>query len=168
MSAMQAGVHGLHRHAARAHALYVRSTRSYLARVPPRRQHEEFGGTIEFVTKQVARLPPSRSGRYPRTRFPPRGRCTTRTSKPTRCSRTRARKASATTIPTTRRAGERTKSRDKGRLTTRCPPVAGVIGRATGAVAIEVVPNADRASLLPFIEMTTQRDATIYTDEAGA
>jgi len=48
------------------------------------------------------------------------------------------------------------------------PPIAGVIGRATGAAAIEVVPNADRASLLPFVEEHTRRDATVYTDEAGA
>jgi transposase len=43
-----------------------------------------------------------------------------------------------------------------------------VIGRATGAVVVEVVPNADRASLLSLVEETTQRDATSYTDEAGA
>jgi transposase len=48
------------------------------------------------------------------------------------------------------------------------PPVAGAIGRATGAVVLEVVSNADRASLLSFVEEATQRDATVYTDEAGA
>jgi transposase len=48
------------------------------------------------------------------------------------------------------------------------PPVAGAIGRATGAVVLEVVSNADRASLLSFVEEATQRDATVDTDEAGA
>ena len=45
------------------------------------------------------------------------------------------------------------------------PPVAGVVGRDSGQVRLQVVEHSDRATLQPFVEQTTGAEATVYTDE---
>ena len=45
------------------------------------------------------------------------------------------------------------------------PPVVGVIGRATGAVALLVAGDSTRATLHAFVVASTRADATVDTDE---
>lgn len=45
------------------------------------------------------------------------------------------------------------------------PPVAGVVGRESGAIRLEVCHHSDRATLQPFVEERTSDTATVYTDE---
>ena len=46
--------------------------------------------------------------------------------------------------------------------------VAGVKDRATGHVSAAVVPATNAATLVPFLEKRTAREATVYTDEHPA
>ena len=45
------------------------------------------------------------------------------------------------------------------------PPLVGVIGRTTGAVALEMVEDSTRKTLETFVVEKTQRDAVVNTDE---
>lgn len=48
------------------------------------------------------------------------------------------------------------------------PPVAGVVGRESGQVRLQVVKHTDRETLQPFVEHATAATATVYTDEWNA
>ena len=48
------------------------------------------------------------------------------------------------------------------------PPIVGVIGRVTGAVALEMVEDSTHRTLEAFVVEKTQRDAIINTDEWSA
>jgi transposase len=45
------------------------------------------------------------------------------------------------------------------------PPVAGVVGRESGAIGLQVCRHSDRQTLQPFVEEHTRDDAAVYTDE---
>jgi transposase len=45
------------------------------------------------------------------------------------------------------------------------PPVAGVVGRESGAIGLQVCHHSDRQTLQPFVEKHTRDDAAVYTDE---
>jgi transposase len=45
------------------------------------------------------------------------------------------------------------------------PPVAGVFGRESGQVRLEVLERTDRQTLQPFVEGATRPGATVNTDE---
>jgi transposase len=44
------------------------------------------------------------------------------------------------------------------------PPVAGVVGRESGVIGLQVCQHSDRQTLQPFVEAHTRDDATVYTD----
>jgi transposase-like protein len=48
------------------------------------------------------------------------------------------------------------------------PPIAGVIGRDSRELQMEVVHNPNRPTLQGFVERTTLPESTIYTDESYA
>jgi transposase-like protein len=45
------------------------------------------------------------------------------------------------------------------------PPVAGVVGRESGTLGLQVCHHSDRKTLQPFVEEHTRDDAAVYTDE---
>jgi len=45
------------------------------------------------------------------------------------------------------------------------PPVAGVVGRESGLLGMQVCHHSDRQTLQPFVEDHTREDATVNTDE---
>lgn len=45
------------------------------------------------------------------------------------------------------------------------PPVAGVVGRETGQIRLEVLERTDRETLQPFVERATRPDAVVNTDD---
>ncbi len=93
--------------------------------------------------------------------------CRTGTSRPTRRTRTRGKKAPRTPTPATRRGGGRINvghgTRDNDRV-----PIAGAVGRQSGRLALEVVRRPNRAELVDdFVLPTTAAGSTVYTDEWG-
>ncbi len=44
-------------------------------------------------------------------------------------------------------------------------PLAGVVGRESGQIRLQVCHHSDRATLQPFVEAHTRSDATVNTDE---
>ena len=44
-------------------------------------------------------------------------------------------------------------------------PIAGVVGRESGQIRLQVCRQSDRATLQPFVEAQTQPGATVNTDE---
>jgi transposase len=64
--------------------------------------------------------------------------------------------------PPRRRAHQR---RGHGTHDNDRPPVAGVFGRESGQVRLEVLPRTDRKSLQPFVAGASRPDATVNTDE---
>jgi transposase len=48
------------------------------------------------------------------------------------------------------------------------PPIAGVVGRVSGQIRLEVCANSNGDTLLPIVEDTTKPNATVNTDEWGA
>jgi transposase len=64
--------------------------------------------------------------------------------------------------PPRRRANKR---RGHGTFASDRPPIAGVVGRASGQVRLRVVGNADRATLEEGVEGATLEGTTVYTDE---
>lgn len=67
--------------------------------------------------------------------------------------------------PPRRRANAR---RGLGTFATDRPPVGGVVGRQTGQLRLQVLPNADRRSTEQLVGTATTTQATVYTDEATA
>jgi transposase len=45
------------------------------------------------------------------------------------------------------------------------PPIAGVVGRSSHHIRLQVCEHSDRATLQPFVESHTRDDATVNTDE---
>ncbi len=45
------------------------------------------------------------------------------------------------------------------------PPVAGVVGRESGTIGLQVCRHSDRQTRQPFVEEHTRDDAAVYTDE---
>ncbi len=45
------------------------------------------------------------------------------------------------------------------------PPIAGVVGRESGAIRLQVCHHSDRETLQPFVEAMTQPAAVVNTDE---
>jgi transposase-like protein len=64
--------------------------------------------------------------------------------------------------PPRRRAN---KVRGHGNWDTDRPAVAGVVGRTTGEIRLQVCRRSDRATLQPFVEATTMAGATVNSDE---
>jgi len=64
--------------------------------------------------------------------------------------------------PPRRRANKR---RGRGTWENDRPPIAGVVGRESGQIRLEVIRNADRKTLQPFVEGCTRPDAVVNTDE---
>ena len=64
--------------------------------------------------------------------------------------------------PPRRRAN---KARGHGSWETDRIPIAGVVGRQSGQIRLQVCGHSDRASLQPFVEAHTRPDATVNTDE---
>src|SRR5262249_12372400 len=86
-------------------------------------------------------------------------------SKPTSCTRTRGKKGIPHTDPAdpprrraNRRGGHGTCANDR-------PPIAGVVGRASGAFRSEVLDHADAAELEEVIACTTLEGTVVNTDE---
>ena len=67
--------------------------------------------------------------------------------------------------PPRRRAN---KARGHGTWETDRPPIAGVVGRGSGHIRLQVCNHSDRATLQPFVEAHTRDDATVNTDEWSA
>jgi len=67
--------------------------------------------------------------------------------------------------PPRRRAN---KARGHGTWETERPPIAGVVGRNSGQIRLQVCHRSDRATLQPFVEAHTRDDATVNTDEWSA
>jgi len=67
--------------------------------------------------------------------------------------------------PPRRRAN---KARGHGTWESDRPPIAGVIGRSSGHIRLQVCDHSDRATLQPFVEAHTLDDATVNTDEWSA
>ena len=44
-------------------------------------------------------------------------------------------------------------------------PIAGIVGRESGQIRLQVCEHSDRATLQPFVEQHTRRGATVNTDE---
>jgi transposase-like protein len=64
--------------------------------------------------------------------------------------------------PPRRRAN---KVRGHGTWANDRPPIAGVVGRESGAIHLQVCPDSGRGTLQPFVETHTRVDATVNTDE---
>jgi len=64
--------------------------------------------------------------------------------------------------PPRRRAN---KVRGHGTYENDRPPIAGVVGRDSGQIQLQMCHQSDRATLQPFVEATTRSDATVNTDE---
>jgi transposase len=64
--------------------------------------------------------------------------------------------------PPRRRAN---KARGHGTWDTDRPPIAGLVGRSSGQLRLQVCGHSDRATLQPFVEAQTRADATVNTDE---
>jgi transposase len=45
------------------------------------------------------------------------------------------------------------------------PPVAGVVGRESGQIRLQVKHDSKRTTLQPFVEQTTAQGATVFTDD---
>ena len=105
-------------------------------------------------------------GPGPRTLFPPR-RWKTPSSKRTRCTRTRARRAIRTATLTTRRADGPTSSTFNGHGTydNDRTPILGVIARSSSEVYLQETHRSTRKALQPVVESVTRIDATVMTDE---
>jgi transposase len=67
--------------------------------------------------------------------------------------------------PPRRRAN---KARGHGTWESDRPPIAGVVGRSSGHIRLQVCDHSDRATLQPFVEAHTRDDATVNTDEWSA
>jgi len=67
--------------------------------------------------------------------------------------------------PPRRRAN---KARGHGTWETDRPPIAGVVGRHSGHIRLQVCDHSDRATLQPFVETHTRADATVNSDEWSA
>jgi transposase-like protein len=67
--------------------------------------------------------------------------------------------------PPRRRAN---KARGHGTWESDRPPIAGVVGRSSGHIRLQVCHRSDRATLQPFVEAHTCDDATVNTDEWSA
>lgn len=67
--------------------------------------------------------------------------------------------------PPRRRAN---KVRGHGTFEKDRPPIAGVVGRESGQIELEVCANSDGATLEEVVEKNTKSDATVNTDEWGA
>jgi transposase len=86
-------------------------------------------------------------------------------SKPTRCTRTRGKKGiphDDPADPPRRRANRR---RGHGTFANDRPPIAGVVGRESGAFRSEVLDHADGAELEEVIACTTREGTVVNTDE---
>jgi transposase len=68
----------------------------------------------------------------------------------------------APTDPPRRRAN---KARGHGSWETDRVPIAGVVGRESGHIRLQVCGHSDRATLQPFVEAHTRSDAIVNTDE---
>jgi transposase-like protein len=66
--------------------------------------------------------------------------------------------------PPRRRANKR---RGHGTFANDRPPVAGVVGRATGAIVLRVVERTDGETLTAFVTRSTDDGTMVYTDEWG-
>ena len=60
------------------------------------------------------------------------------------------------------------KARGHGTWATDRPPIAGVVGRSSSQIRLQVCDHSDRATLQPFVERHTRDDATVTTDEWSA
>jgi transposase len=60
------------------------------------------------------------------------------------------------------------KARGHGTWESDRPPIAGVVGRSSGHIRLQVCHRSDRATLQPFVEAHTRDDATVNTDEWSA
>jgi transposase len=89
----------------------------------------------------------------------------TRTSRPTDCIRTRGKKGGEHDDPEDPPRRRANKLRGHGTFDNDRPPVAGVIGRESGQLRLEVIANADRATLEEGVECTTLAGAMVYSDE---
>ncbi len=67
--------------------------------------------------------------------------------------------------PPRRRANQ---ARGHGTWENDRPPIAGVVGRSSGHIRLQVCDHSDRATLQPFVEAHTRDDATVNTDEWSA
>ena len=64
--------------------------------------------------------------------------------------------------PPRRRAN---KARGHGSWETDRVPIAGVVGRESGQIRLQICDHSDRATLQPFVEAHTRSEATVNTDE---
>ncbi len=63
--------------------------------------------------------------------------------------------------PPRRRAN---KVRGHGSWANDRPPIAGVVGRESGSIHVQVCPDSGRGTRQPFVETHTRADATVNTD----
>jgi transposase len=67
--------------------------------------------------------------------------------------------------PPRRRANQ---ARGHGTWESDRPPIAGVVGRSSSQIRLQVCHHSDRATLQPLVEAHTRDDATVNTDEWSA
>src|SRR4051812_24098743 len=87
--------------------------------------------------------------------------------RPTSCTRTRGKKGLVHDDPDDPPRRRANKRRGHGTFANDRPPVAGIIGRESGQVRLEVIGNSDRATLEDGLDRTTLEGTMVYTDEWG-
>jgi len=58
--------------------------------------------------------------------------------------------------------------RGLGTMNNDRPPIHGVVGRESGQIRLEVCDNTQQKTIQPNVERSTDKDATVYTDESNA
>ncbi|MGK5094084.1 transposase [Deltaproteobacteria bacterium TL4] len=67
--------------------------------------------------------------------------------------------------PPRRRANKRV---GLGTMENDRPPIAGIVGRTSGKIRLDVCQNTQQKTIQPQIEQKTQDTVTLYTDESSA
>src|SRR5919202_1807120 len=92
-------------------------------------------------------------------------RWTTRSSRPTRWTRTRGKKGVAHPDPDDPPRRRANKARGHGNWDTDRRPVCGVVGRESGRVRLTVARHADGATLRRLVRRATWPGTAVHTDE---
>ena len=85
--------------------------------------------------------------------------------RPARCTRTRGRKGIPHPDPADRPRRRADRRRGRGSFADDRPPIAGVVGRASGEVRLEVLDSAGGAELEALIDATCPEEVAVNTDE---
>jgi transposase-like protein len=105
------------------------------------------------------------SKRWSRSTFPPSGPLPDEVTEADELYQNAGEKGRKHTDPADPPRRRANKTRGHGSWETDRVPIAGVVGRESGQIRLQVCGHSDRATLQPFVEAHTRRDATVNTDE---